>query len=342
MKIVIDRDIPYIEGVLEPFAGVEYIRGVDISPADVRDADALIVRTRTRCDRMLLEGSKVGFIATATIGSDHIDMDYCARAGIGVATSAGSNARGVLQWIAAALAYASGNQGWEPAARTIGVVGVGNVGSLVAEYATRWGFEVLCCDPPRKRAEPSAAGFVALESIAERCDIVTFHVPLNRCGEDATFHMADKGFFDSVRPGMLIINSSRGEIADTASLADAVENGRCSCVIDTWEHEPDIDRRLLSLSMLATPHIAGYSAQGKANATSMAVRAIARRFGFPLCEWYPANGIPPTVSYPISWNEMRGTIGDYLDIGAQSERLKSSPGSFETLRNNYNYRTEYF
>lgn len=345
MKIIVDRDIPYIKGVLEPFAEVVYIKGTEIIAGDVADADALIVRTRTRCDARLLGGSRVRLIATATIGFDHIDMDYCAAHGIRVVTAAGSNARGVLQWIGAVLAYASGKQGWQPQDKTLGVVGVGHVGSLVAEYAEQWGFRVLCCDPPRQRTEgfcSLAARFVTLADIARECDIITFHTPLTREGQDATYHMAGREFLAATKPGALIINSSRGEVVGTGALADAVERGGCSCAIDTWEHEPHIDRHLLSMAELATPHIAGYSAQGKANATSMAVQAVAHAFGFPLTDWYPSADVPHTEPRPISWNELRRTIGGYFDIDVQSARLKSHPEKFEELRNTYEYREEYF
>ncbi len=345
MKIVVDSDIPYIKGLLEPFAEVAYLRGAEISAADVRDADALIVRTRTQCDGQLLAGSRVRLIATATIGFDHIDTGYCARSGIGVATAAGSNARGVLQWVAAALMHAAGVEGWRPDGKTIGVVGVGHVGSLVAQYAAQWGFEVVCCDPPRQRVEgpqSPAARFTSLDEIARRSDIVTFHTPLICDGQDATYHMAGRDFFAAVRPGTLIVNSSRGAVVDTPALSDAVERGVCSCIIDTWEHEPDIDRRLSGLSMLATPHIAGYTAQGKANATAMAVQAVAAEFGLPLAGWYPAACVSRIPSRPVSWDELQRTIHDYFDIEALSNRLKSAPTLFETIRNTYLYRTEYF
>ncbi|MCL2561635.1 MAG: 4-phosphoerythronate dehydrogenase [Rikenellaceae bacterium] len=341
MKIITDRDIPYIKGVLEPFAEVVYRDGRSISAADVHDADALVVRTRTRCDRRLLEGSAVRIIASATIGSDHIDMDYCARAGIDVAVAAGCNARGVLQWVGAAFVAASARDGWSPADRTLGIVGVGHVGSLVAEYARMWGFgEVLCCDPPRARAE--GVPFAPLDEIAARCDIITFHVPLTHTGADATFHLADRTFFDKTRPGVLILNSARGEIIETAALADAAQNDVCTCAIDTWEHEPLIDRRLLRLSMFATPHIAGYSAQGKANAASMSVQALARKFGLPLTEWYPVSEVMPSMPRPISWDELHHTIGGYFDISAETAALKQHPADFELFRNSYAYRTEYF
>lgn len=342
MKIVIDNHIPYIKGVLEPYAEVIYLAGSEITRLDVADADALIVRTRTRCDRALLEGTRVATIASATIGFDHIDMEYCGAAGIKVVTAAGSNARGVLQWMGAALVHAARVEGWEPSQKTIGVVGVGHVGSLVAEYARKWGFEVLCCDPPRARAEGAAAGFVSFDEITRRCDIITFHTPLTRTGPDATFHMADAAFFASIRPRTLIINTSRGEVINSEALLAAVTAGRCSCCIDTWENEPEIDRALLENSLLATPHIAGYTAQGKANATAAVVRAVAREHSLPLELWYPEESVQKTEPAPISWKMLQTTIVQHFDIYAQSHALKAHPERFEDFRNTYIYRQEYF
>ena len=187
MKIVADNAIPFLKGVLEPYARVEYLPGKTIATADVRDADALIVRTRTRCDAALLEGSSVKLIATATIGFDHIDTAWCAAHGIRVATAAGCNARGVLQWAGAVLAHLARTQGWKPAQRTLGIVGVGHVGSLIREYACLWGFRVVCCDPPREEREH--CGFLPLEEVARQADILTFHTPLDA----STRHMAGEG-----------------------------------------------------------------------------------------------------------------------------------------------------
>lgn len=345
MKIVADIAIPFIKGVLEPYCDVVYKQGNLISADDVRDADALLVRTRTRCDAALLEGSKVSIIATATIGFDHIDMDYCRRAGIEVATAAGSNARGVLQWVAAALVRASAHQGWEPEQRRLGVVGTGNVGCLIAKYALHWGFDVLCCDPPLERKgmkDPNGEAFVSFGTIRSECDIITFHTPLTLEGEDKTFHMADGGFFRNIRRGSLILNSSRGEVIDTTELQVAVAQGRCSCCIDTWENEPQLDTDLLEAALIGTPHIAGYSAQGKANAASMSVCAIAGKFGLPLTDWYPETEVPRIEPRSISWGELKSSIGQFYDIRADSETLKSAPSDFEQLRNQYHYRQEYF
>lgn len=276
MKIIADCAIPFLEDVLTPFAEVVRIAGKAITAADVRDADALIVRTRTRCDARLLAGSRVRMIATATIGFDHIDLGWCAAHGIRVTTAAGCNARGVLQWIGAALVHLARVQGWQPDGRTLGIVGVGHVGSLVKEYAEAWGFRVLCCDPPREEREH--LGFLPLEEVAAQADLLTFHTPL----DETTRHLADERLLGMLRPNAVVINTSRGEVVDGEAL---VRSGH-PCALDVWEHEPAIDRTLLDRALIATPHIAGYSEQGKANATAMSVDALARHFGLPLTGWY--------------------------------------------------------
>ena len=226
MKIVADNAIPFLKGVLEPYARVEYLPGKTIATADVRDADALIVRTRTRCDAALLEGASVKLIATATIGFDHIDTEYCRRHGIEVATAAGCNARGVLQYVAAALVRLSRVQAWEPADKTLGIVGVGHVGSLVEAYARTWGFRVVACDPPREEREHG--GFLPLEEVACQADILTFHTPL----DDTTRHMAGAKLFERMKPGSILINTSRGEVVD----GQALRESGLQYVLDVWEH----------------------------------------------------------------------------------------------------------
>lgn len=331
MKFVIDSAIPYLQGVLEPFAQVVFLPGREIGAADVRDADALIVRTRTRCDERLLAGSRVRMIATATIGFDHIDRTWCAARGIEVATAAGCNARGVLQWVAAVLESLSRRQGWSPREKTLGIVGVGHVGSLVKSYAEAWGFRVLCCDPPREERE--RCGFLPLEEVARHSDLLTFHTPL----DDSTRHMCGETLLRQMKPGAVVINSSRGEVVD----GEALKASGHDCVLDVWEHEPHLDHTLLDRALLATPHIAGYSEQGKANATAQSVATLARFFGFPLEGWYPPE-VPPSTPRPISWEELCRTIGTRYDIEAESRHLKASPEEFESLRDHYRYRREYF
>lgn len=331
MKVVVDSAIPYLRGVLEPYFEVVYRAGETFAASDVADADALIVRTRTKCNANLLQGSRVRLIATATIGFDHIDMDYCQKQGIRVVTAQGCNAAGVLQWVAAAMALLAQKDGWSPAQKTLGIVGVGNVGSLVEKYARRWGFNVLCCDPPRQQRE--GGDFVGFEELLRRSDIVTLHTPLDK----TTFHMMDSATIAMMSHNGVIINASRGEVADTQALLEASQ----TLILDVWEREPAIDAQLLEKALVATPHIAGYSAQGKANASSMVVRAIAEEFNLPIEGWYPAE-VEPVERQPIEWEQMCRTIGSYCDLKSQSEYLKSNSREFESIRNNYDYRQEYF
>ncbi|MDE5729975.1 MAG: 4-phosphoerythronate dehydrogenase [Alistipes sp.] len=331
MKIIADKAIPFLRGVLEPYATVVYLPGREITPESVRTADALLIRTRTRCDERLLAGSSVRMIATATIGFDHIDTAYCRRDGITVETAAGCNARGVLQYVAAALAALSRREGWHPTEKTLGIVGAGHVGSLVEAYARSWGFRTVVCDPPREEREH--CGFRTLAQVVHEADLLTFHTPL----DPTTRHMADRRLLAATKPGCTIINSSRGEVIDTEALRGC---GR-PYILDVWEHEPEIDRALLAGALFASPHIAGYSLQGKANATALAVRAVARSFGLPLAEWFP-EGVRPSQPRPIGWEEMTATIARHCDLEAETRRLKSAPEQFEAIRNEYAYREEYF
>ncbi len=331
MKIVIDRDIPFIAGLFEPYAEVSYVAGGDISSDVVADCDALIIRTRTRCDAKLLDGSRLRIIATATIGTDHIDTAYCFKRGIIVANAAGCNARGVLQWVAAILRHIVAKRGCRPEQLRLGVVGVGNVGSLVVRYARSWGFDVVMCDPPRARREEG--DFRDFDELLASCDIITFHTPLDA----TTLHMLSAEKMALLRPDAVIINASRGAVVDNRAVAASLHD----YYFDVWEGEPEIPRDVLERATLATPHIAGYSRQGKANATAMSVRAIASMFGFRLGGWYPAD-VTPASPHEIGWEEMCATIDNYFDVEAESARLKSSPESFESLRNGYNYREEYF
>ena len=331
MKVVIDRAIPYIEGIIERYAEVSYLPSEKITAASVHNADALIIRTRTKCNKTLLENSSVRFIATATIGTDHIDIDYCATHNIEVRSAPGSNARGVLQWVAAALHHITAVAKRMPQNYTLGVVGVGNVGSLVSEYARSWGFRVMECDPPRQERE--GGEFYTIEEIARKCDIITLHTPLDA----TTKHLINNNLICSMRPDATIINASRGGVVDNR----AVLNSGHRYIFDVWEDEPNIPLDILNNAMLATPHIAGYSAQGKANATAMVLKALARHFSLPLGDWYPSE-VTPTIPRLISWEEMCMTLPRYFDIEQESNTLKCAPSDFEHLRNHYSYREEWF
>ena len=330
MKIVIDSAIPFIKGVLEPFAEVVYVAGDSFTPQIVADADGLIIRTRTRCNSELLEDSKVEFIATATIGFDHIDMEYCNSHGIKVTTAAGCNARGVLQWVAAVLVALSKREGFEPHERTFGIVGVGNVGKLVKHYAESWGFKVLCCDPPRQEREQ--LDFLQLEQLLPQVDILTLHTPL----DSTTRGMIDSKMLSLLHDDAVVINASRGEVVCSSALLER----NITCALDVWENEPNIDVQLLERAFVTTPHIAGYSLQGKANATAMSVGALADHFQLPLKCWYPSQ-CSPTIPMEIDWQELCQTIDSYCNLENESAPLKNG-GNFESLRNSYHYREEYF
>ena len=331
MKIVADSYIPFLKGLLDEVAQVEYLSPTDITPEAVKDADALIIRTRTKCCEALLKGSKVQFIATATIGFDHIDLDYCQAHNISVSTSAGCNARGVLQWVAAALAMLARKESFAPKERTLGIVGVGNVGKLVKEYAEAWGFRTLCSDPPRQEREQ--LDFVSIEEVLRGSDIVTLHTPL----DSTTRHLINSENISLLRSGATLINASRGECVAT----EVTKRNDLTYITDVWENEPEIDREYLAKSIVATPHIAGYTAQGKANATALAVQALARHFDLPLKEWQPTE-VATIAPRAISWEEMCATIERYCDLAAESKTLQNSPEQFESLRNDYHYREEYF
>ncbi len=328
MKIVIDSAIPFIEGVFEPFSKVVYVAGNKISSSHVNDADALIIRTRTRCNKELLERSSIKHIATATIGYDHIDMEYCHENGITVTTAAGCNARGVLQWVGGALSYLAKKERWRPSQKVLGVVGVGNVGKLVEKYCRKWGFEVVCCDPPRGEVE-----FVELEELLSKVDIVSFHTPL----DSSTFHLLNNHNIKLLKPRATIINTSRGEVIDSQALLD---NPIYTTLLDVWEDEPKINEELLKATTISTYHIAGYSLQGKANGTAIVVNSIAQNFGLPIYDWYP--DIKRNEEIDIDWDEMQQSITQHIDFEQESSILKSHIEEFEKLRNSYVYREEYF
>ena len=348
MKIIIDNKIPYIKGALEPFAEVIYLPGKETTKDIVKDADALITRTRTICDSQLLGGSSVKYIATATIGFDHIDADFCERAGIKWTNAPGCNAESVNQYIASALFSWSMRQRQDLAGLTIGIVGVGNVGSRIAKTCEILGMKVLLNDPPRERKE-GPEKFVSLKTIQQEADIITFHVPLNMNGKDKTYHLGDETFFQNLAKDPLIINSCRGEVINSEAIYDAVEAQDVrGYIADCWENEPEINLELLNQTEYGTPHIAGYSKDGKANGTKMSVQAISRFFNLGIDDWEPKNVEPPkNPVIEIDGNQRReysilaeAVLSTY-DIETDDDALKESPHLFEKLRGDYPVRREF-
>jgi erythronate-4-phosphate dehydrogenase len=312
------------------------------------DADALLTRTRTQCTGELLEGTAVKFIASATIGFDHIDTAWCDANGIRWTNAPGCNSESVAQYITSLLLNRAHRTGQDLSGRTIGVVGVGNVGSKVADVGRAFGMRVLLNDPPRERAEGPGA-FTDLDTLLEESDIVTVHVPLTRSGADATWHLFDAGRLARMRPSQILVNSSRGPIVDNAALKDTLRTGGLkAAVLDVWEGEPDLDPELVDLLDIATPHIAGYSADGKANGTTMSVRYLAGQLGLPLMDW-TASGIPAPeqplcFTLDASGKSVQEVLSEAVlytyDVRRDSDALRGALGAFERLRGDYMIRRE--
>lgn len=331
MKIIIESHIPYIKGLLEPYAQVEYLEPEAFSPQKVSDADALIVRTRTRCDENLLSGTKVRFVGTATIGTDHINLDYCQRSDIAVASAPGCNAPAVAQYVLSCVGRFVSRNRMATSDCVIGIVGVGHIGKIIAKWAKTAGFKTLLCDPPRAIAEGDR-GFVSLDEVKAKANVITFHTPLTKTGEYATYHICDADFVKSMSRCRLLINAARGAIFDTVAVSDVGDN--VELVTDCWENEPDISSSLLAKSSLATPHIAGYSLQGKMRATSMIVKELASYFGLPV-------NVDALIDIPkTTLNPSLDRIMQSCDLSDISMRLKADSSRFEELRNTYKLRLE--
>ena len=335
MKIIVEKNIPYISGVLEKYAEVLYLPYQEITPEAVKDADVLLVRTRTQCNEALLAGSRCQFIGTATIGTDHIDLDYCKNAGITVKNAPGCNAPAVAQYVFSAIGnWMKKEYIFTTAGLTIGIVGVGHVGSIVARWAQDLGFKVLLNDPPLQRATASSY-YVPLSKIIHDADIITFHTPLTTKGLDATYHLADRHFISGLEKCQLLINSSRGEVVDNAALVELKHTSSLKdVVIDCWENEPELNSELLDMAYIATPHIAGYSTEGKTRATSMLLEALAEHFGWNL--EIPSVEAPLKGAENVSLEAILNSYNPFADTAA----LKAEPSAFESLRNNYNLRNE--
>lgn len=333
MKVVIDEKIPFLkDALLGMGCNVVSKPGPEIGRDDVADAVALFVRTRTRCDAALLDGSSVRFLGTATIGYDHIDRAYCEKNGIVWKNAAGCNAGAVLQYVQSVIYE------WTACVRglSIGVVGVGEIGSRVARWASSAGMTVYRNDPPK--ASQGAEGFVPLSEIAEKCDIITFHPTLELGGDFPTYHLADKEFLDSLKRCRLLINASRGEVVDNAALLAALKESKVGAVaLDVWENEPFVDRELLEKAFVATPHIAGYSAEGKMNATRIVLEAFAEFIGYKDVVCMPA--LPAPDNCVAATNERDALLAMYSPL-ADTAMLKRNPADFEYLRNSYKLRRE--
>ncbi len=353
VRIVVDSNIPLAREALGGIADVVVLNANELSRETLRDCDVLLCRSTRKVDASLLDGTAVRFVATATIGFDHVDLEYLERRGIGFASAPGSNANSVSEYLTSALLVLTEGTGRRLREMSLGVVGVGNVGSRVAAKAEALGMTVLRNDPPLRR-KTGDERFRPLDELVD-CDVITFHVPLERRGEDATFHMAGAELLARLKPGAIFVNSSRGAVVDEAALHWAVDSGRLAAVVlDVWEHEPLIDTALLRKVRIGTPHIAGHSFDGKVNWTRMVCEAACRFLGVPF-EWESRVSVPPPDVPELRLDArgkdeeevLRQAVLALYDVRRDDAALRGTPDDasrgefFNALRRGYWRRREF-
>lgn len=354
MKIVIDAAITGAEAQFAGLGEVRLLPGRDMDPAAVRDADVLVVRTVTRVDSALLEGSKVRFVASATSGTDHVDLDYLVRAGIGFASAAGCNARAVAEYVLSALCALAQQEGRDLRGRRAGIIGCGHVGSQVVSLLEACGITCLVNDPPLARQRPGDRVFHDLEEVLD-ADIVSLHVPLVRDGDYPTLNLMDERFLGELREEAVLINTSRGEVVDETALCAFLDaRPRAAAVVDVWRDEPCINTRLLKRARLGTPHIAGYSYDAKLRATRMVYQGVCGFMDVPAAGTAIAAGAEMAGTLRLSgWkNDLEAVamavLGSY-DVRSDSASLmrilevqEDRRGTFfDALRNQYPMRREF-
>ena len=352
MKIVADENMPFVKECFSSAGDVLAIGGREITPEILKDADALLVRSITKVDKSLLEGTSVKFVATATIGFEHIDVDYLASRKIGFASAPGSNSNSVAEYVVSGLLNLADKHNFDISGKSIGIVGVGNVGSKLEKKAKALGMKVVLNDPPLKRQ----TGDEKYRPIGEifGCDIVTLHTPLTYDGIDKTYHLADEKFFKALKKDAIFFNSCRGGVHDTTALENAISSGKIKgCVLDVWEKEPNIDVELVEMVDYGTPHIAGYSYDGKVVSMIMIYEAFCKHFGikpkFRAKDFLPGPQVKRIVINEGEINPLLSAVNMLYDIkidDAQLRQIKNEPAEkrgayFDNIRKNYYSRREF-
>jgi len=353
MQIVCARNMPLAGEAFSTLGQCTLLDGRKIRREDLQNTELLAIRSTTPTGADLLDGTPVRFVGTATIGTDHMDIPYLEEHGIQWCYSPGCNANSVSEYITAALLVLGVRHSIPLSGKTLGVIGVGNVGTRVAEKGRALGMHVLLNDPPRQRCEPDAGPFVSLEQLLAESDIVSLHVPLTHEGPDATAHMANADFFKAMRPGSIFLNAARGGAMNTEALLKALRSGHIAhCVIDTWEKEPDISQELLVQADIATPHIAGHSYEGKVQGTVMVYEAACRFLGIRPAWKAEPHMPPPTVPFltlppqgQSSEEALHSVVSAIYDICQDDQRLRAAgghnPEAFDDLRKHYPMRREF-
>ena len=355
MRLVADENIPLLDDFFAPFGDIVRLPGRSIDRAALIDADILLVRSVTPVTPALLRGTPVGFVGTCTIGTDHLDLPGLAAAGVSVASAPGCNARGVVEYVLSSLLTLAERTGESWRDRTVGILGVGEVGGRLASTLEALGVRCLRCDPPR--AERGEAGLHTLDELIAGADVISCHVPLTRAGDHPTFHLFDQARLQALRPGAWLINSSRGPVLDNQALATALQKRPdLQVVLDVWEHEPEADPALARLCALVTPHIAGYSLDGKLRGTEQIYRALCEHLrqppGISLQALAPAAGrasVQFSADTPAEWILARALrwVYDVRDDDARMRHMletATSPAGiragFDRLRKHYPLRRE--
>ena len=345
MKIVADRDIFQVESLFSPLGELILLPGREITPAHVRDADALLVRTVTRVNEFLVRDSAVRFVGSATSGVDHVDRDYLAEHDIHFCHAPGCNADAVVNYVIAAMAWLAEKDSFDWRRLSVGIVGAGNVGSRLAQLFSGLDMSVAIHDPLLDDSHPLAGLFTSLEEVLAK-DVVTLHVPLTGSDPYPTYHMLDRERLSLLSGHAILINTARGEVIDNELLQDfMVGRPHQKVVMDVWEHEPAVNRELVGQVAIATPHIAGYSLNGKRKGTA----AVFSEF----CRFFKQAGEgagPEPVSLALALsgeNDESGILNqavlqaypigvDFLDPAQQN-----LAGHFEYRRNTYSFRAEF-
>lgn len=343
INILAEASIPYLRGNLEKMGHVVYLPSKEFTNETVRHADWLIIRSITKITPELLEGSSVKLITTATIGFDHIDTKYCEEQGIKWYNAPGCNAGGVGQYFASYISLLALKGEIKPEEMTIGIVGVGNTGKEVSRYASALGMRVLHNDPPRAEKE-GGEGFVSLEYLAKEADLIEFHVPFTKEGPHATLRLVNEAFVDKLEKKPLIANLCRGSVTKTEALLKGLRDGKISrIVLDCWEEEPNISKELLQVASVGTPHIAGFSAEGKRRGAYVCVEHGAEFFGLPM----PDIEEPQAPSAPIidltevsGRNQLYHALLHAFDPSRPDRLLREYTDDFERLRKDYDYPRE--
>jgi erythronate-4-phosphate dehydrogenase len=345
MKIIADDKIPFLKGVFEPFGVVVYLPGVDIKKSHLKDADALLTRSITKCNAELLECTALKLIASATIGDDHIDKEFCLTNNIKWVTAQGCNAHAVVQYVFAGLLSICEKSKINLRNKTIGIIGAGNIGTKVEKICRAIGMRVLLNDPPRERKE-GQSGFSGFDEIQSDADIISIHVPLNLGGKDNTFHLIDQQFIEKTKKPVVLINTSRGPVVESKALKCGINQRKIAhAIVDVWEGEPDIDSEVLELAAIGTPHIAGYSIEGKAKATEMVVHSLSEFFHLQLNKWKPETDLKDIIldidlKGLTEHQAIQKVYRMVYDILKDDELLRKSPSDFEHIRGSYILRRE--